>query len=272
MNRTSTPKLHAHVTALVALALGGFSTAAPAQSPTVSDLGLSTSQIEAISARLDAQASAPGIAFGSPVAFGAGWGQIFAAIGGHTLPATANQSVDGSFQFGFGLGNPHSAFGLEVAATAISLRDNFGDDGNVSLKMHHTLPSRAAIAIGVDNLGRWGDARREGRSTYAVATKVFDLFPEATSPVPVSVNLGAGDNRFTAPGDNGVSVFGSIAIIPFSRVSLIGDWTGRDANAAVSLVPFHRVPLVVTLGAINLGERYGNEVEFSGGIGYLLRF
>lgn len=251
--------------------------AVPAQAATVNDLGISLSQIRALNAQLTAPVVAPGIAFGSPIGFGASWGQAFAGIGGQTIPPGSEYGVDGSAVVGFGLGDPDRWVGLETSATIISVRDDFAEDGNANFKLHRALPWRAGIAAGVENTGRWGAARGGTSSNYLVYTQVIELSPNTPRhPLPLSINIGLGDERFVDPdrrGDtDGVGVFGSIAIAPFRQVSLIADWTGRDANAAVSLVPFRRTPLVLTLGAINLGERLGNDVEFSGGIGYLYQF
>lgn len=247
----------------------------PARAADVSQLGLSQSQVDALNAQLTAPMVAPGISFGSPVAFGAAWGQAFAGVGGTTVhnAPSSNHGVDGSVSAGFGIGNPYRYAGLEATVTSISVRDSFGDSGDVSVKLHRVLPGRSGIAVGVDNTSRWGAAKATEAGTYAAFTKVLDLNGEdARSPIAMSFNIGVGNGRFTDPGKSGVGVFGSVAIAPWRQVSFIADWGGRDANAAVSLVPFARMPVVLTLGAINLAHRFNQDTEFAGGIGYLFTF
>lgn len=244
-----------------------------AQAATVADLGLSLEQIRSLNAQLTAPIAAPGIAFGSPVGYGASWGQLFAGVGGQTIPPGNEYDVDGSMLVGFGVGDPDRYAGLELSSTIISLRNDFGEDGNYNAKLHRSLPWRASVAVGVEGAEGWGDATDAQESVYGVYTQSFELMPNSPRhPLPLILNVGVGDERFVDPGEDGVGAFGSLAIHPHRQLSVIADYTGRDTNAALSFVPFRRMPLVVTLGAINLGERLGNDVEFAGGVGYLYQF
>lgn len=244
-----------------------------AQAGTVSDLGLSLEQIRTLNAQLTAPVTAPGVAFGSPVGYGASWRQVFAGVGGQTIPPGGEYDVDGSMLVGFGLGDPERYVGLEASATIISVRDDFAEDGNYNAKLHRALPWRASFAVGVEGIEGWGAAKNTQESVYGVYTQAIELAPGSPRhPVPLIINVGVGDERFVDPGEDGVGVFGSVAIHPHRQLGIIADYTGRDANAAISFVPFRRTPLVVTLGAINLAERLGNDVEFAGGIGYLYQW
>ena len=66
-------------------------------------------------------------------------------------------------------------------------------------------------------------------------------------------------------------MFGGLAFSPIEMLSLIADWTGRDLNLGVSVVPARQIPLVISLGAINVTEEY-QEVLFAGSIGYSFNF
>ena len=248
-----------------------------ASAATLADLGLSDAQAQALMNRLNAPKSSPGIAFGSPVAFGMGWGQLGVGIGGATADSPANDDLDGSMSVSFGLGDAQKWVGLETTANIISLTNNapgsdFGEDGSFNLKLHTALPGRAAFAVGVQNVGRWGGAEGGSSSVYAAATKFFELSQNPNKPLPLAVNVGIGDNRFENNGGDGASLFGSVALVPHQQMSVIADWTGRDLNAGVSLVPLRQYPLTLSLGVINLAERLGNDTEFAGGIGYSFRF
>lgn len=253
-------------------ALGIFLTLAfaAANAGTVADLGLSVEQIRALNAQLTAPVAAPGIAFGSPTAFGAGWGQVFAGIGGQTL-SNAQDELDGSALLGAGFGDPRRGLGLEVAMNVISLQEGLGEDGNWNLKLHRTLPWRAALAVGIEDTGGWGAAKDTESSSYAAYSQVIDLAPDSPKrPLSLAFTLGVGDERFADP-DSGMGVFGAVSLALHRQGSVIADWTGRDLNLGASVAPFYRIPLVVTIGFINLTERY-EDIEFAGGVGYLHQF
>lgn len=254
---------------------------------TLRDLGLSEAQSRALLNVLDSPAASPGIAFGSPVGFGADWGELGIGVGGQTLPDdNAAGNLDGSLGMTFGLGNAEKWLGLETTVNIISLRNSFGDDGSFGFKLHTTLPGRSGFAVGVNNVGRWGDAQAGRSSVYAVGTKFFG------DAVPVALNLGVGDNQFndidrvcngaTPPVcfddvDEGANIFGGVAVFPIDQLSLIADWTGRGLNLGLSAAPFRRVPLVGTIGALNVtgayqGQQFGDEVQFGAGIGYNFSF
>lgn len=245
-----------------------------AHAATLEELGLSSDAAGYLESQLYYPGSSPAISFGSPIGFGAGYTEFIAGIGGQTLPEGSQDSVDGSMSVGVGIGDPTKWVGLEVSSTIISLQDDFGADGNFNFKLHHAIPSyRMSVAVGVENTGRWGDAKQTESAKYAVVSKVFDASPVGSNvPMSLAVTAGAGDGRFSKPGEDTINPFGAVALSLFRRVSVIADWTGRDLNAGISFLPLARLPVVVSLGAINLTERYGASVEFAGGIGYTYRF
>jgi hypothetical protein len=253
---------------LLAVALAA--TAGSAQANSITDLGLSAEQVRALNAQLTAPVASPGIAFGSPTAFGAGWGQAFAGIGGQTVDEP-NSEVDGSALLGLGFGDPNRYLALEAAMNIISLRDSFADDGSWGFKIHHTFADRSAFAVGVADVGGWGDATDTDSSTYAAYSKAIDLAPQTPKrPLTLAYNVGIGTERFADP-DQDVGVFGSVALSWHRQSSVIADFDGRDLGIGVSAVPFYRIPLVVSAGFINLTERF-DDLQFAGGVGYLHSF
>lgn len=254
------------LTSTLALALAAGS----AQAGSIADLGLTLEQVRLLNAQLTAPIAAPGIAFGSPTAFGAGWGQLFAGVGGQTIDSP-DQQVDGSALFGFGLGDPHRYLAIETAVNVISLRDGFAEDGNWSFKAHHTWSDRSALAIGVHETGGWGAAADTPTSTYVAYSRVLELDPATPKrPLTLALNVGVGNERFAAPADD-AGLFGSVALSWHRQSSVIADFDGRDLGLAVSAVPFYRIPLVATAGLINVTERYA-DMEFAAGVGYLYSF
>lgn len=244
--------------------------AGPSFAGSVTDLGLSLEQVRALNAQLTAPIVAPGIAFGSPTGFGANWGQAYAGIGGQTL-SNAEDDLDGSAVIGAGLGDSRRFLGLDAAVNIISLQEGLAKDGSWGFKVHHTFPFRAALAVGVDDTGGWGDAQGQNSSAYAAYTQVIDLAPDSPKlPMSLAINVGAGRKRFAEPGDD-MSLFGSLALAVHRQGSVIVDYHRGDLSLGSSLVPFYRMPIVITLGLINVTEQYA-DMEFAGGVGYLHHF
>lgn len=243
----------------------------------LNQLDLPESVLQQLRDMLTAPRGAPGIAFGSPVAFGAQWGDLYAGLGGQTREKTVanNDSVDGSLALGFGLGDARESVGLDTTVGVISLTEGLGDDGNVSFKLHASLPNQSAIAVGLENTGRWGLAKNTSSSVYAVYSKLWGptVFGKKR---PLATSVGVGSERFVDiddSGDNeGLGMFASTALQVNRHVSTILDWTGVDLNAAVSVVPFRTLPVTITAGMINLTENNGTDVEFSAGVGYSYNF
>ncbi|MGQ0587454.1 MAG: hypothetical protein ACT4PK_09675 [Gammaproteobacteria bacterium] len=250
--------------------------AGPAQANSIADLGLSLEQVRALNAQLTAPIAAPGVTFGAPTAFGAGWGQAFAGLGGRTLSEGSSQDpdqdLDGSALVGFGMGDPR-VLGLEIAMNIVSLSDGFAQDGSWGFKLHHSFPFRAAIAFGVDDGSGWGDAGDTHSSAYAAYSQVIDLAGDSPKrPLSLAFGLGAGKQRFAEPGkENDFAPFGSVALNWHRQASAIADWHSGDLHLALSVVPLYRLPLVATLGFINVTERFESS-DFAAGVGYLYQF
>ncbi len=254
-------------------------------------LGTANAQGAAISVPQRAPNSYAGATFGSPMAFGADWGTVGVGVYGQTLPSKFNgthvdpdEDFDGSAALVFGLGDADKYVGLETAIITTSLTgsgdltgndnsDDFGESGGFSFKLHTNVPGGAALAIGVIGTGRWGEAEDTNESSvYANATKVFSIDTGSRKHALVA-NIGVGDGQFTnSLKDDGVNVFGSLAFYLTRQFSLIADHTGRFTNLAVSAAPIAGIPLVLTLGAVNVGDRFDSPAQFAGTLAYTLSF
>lgn len=204
----------------------------------------------------------------APVAFGASWGTFGFGVYGQTF---TDRNEDGSAGFAFGLGDPAEYAALEVAVASSSLTDSnsddsFGESGSFGFKLHTSLPGYAAVAMGVNGTGRWGSdefKNNNSSSVYVVATKFVPV-----GKMGAILNIGLGDNLYNEAGEDGVGVIASGALYFTHWFSVLAEYTGRFTNAAVSVAPFPRsFPLSVTLGATNLGEEQGGDVEFAGSVG-----
>ena len=252
------------------LALALVMAAGTAHAGSVTDLGLSLEQVRALNAQLTAPIAAPGIAFGSPTGFGANWGQAYAGIGGQTA-SNSEDSLDGSALLGAGLGDSRRFLGLDATMNIISLQEGFAKDGSWGFKLHHTFPFRAAFAIGVDDTGGWGDAQQTKSSSYIAYTQVIDLAADSPKrPLSLALNLGAGRERYAEPGDS-TGFFGSAALAVHRQGSVIVDYHRGDFSLGASAVPFYRMPIVISIGLINLTEEHA-DMEFAAGVGYLYHF
>ena len=220
-----------------------------------------------------AMRSAPGASASSPAAFGASFGDVFVGAGYQQTVRMADKD-DGAVLAGFGLGNPATAVGLEVAVTSLStLREPLGNRVSASFKLHRSLPGMAAVAVGVEN-GVMHGGTDGGRSWYGVASKLFPLTPDAGRAFSsISVSAGVGDGRFRSfpavrDDRKTVGVFGSVGVRVLPAATAIADWTGQDLALALSIAPFPRFPLVITPGLADVtGQAGGNAARFGLGVG-----
>jgi hypothetical protein len=68
------------------------------------------------------------------------------------------------------------------------------------------------------------------------------------------------------------NVFGNVAINLAEPVNIFAEWTGEDLNAGVSLVPFRRIPLVITPALVDLTHKASDRTRFNLGAAYLFSF
>lgn len=209
----------------------------------------------------------PGNSVGSESAWGAAWGDFFGGAG-YQSRGRFSSLPDGSASVGFGLGDPRREVGLEVGiSSASTFRHAPGQSGSVSLKLHRALPGAYGIAIGVENGASWGGADG-GSSSYGVVSHTFQLRSDASEFLgSLAWNVGLGNSRFLsqqslAAGKKGVNAFGSAGLRLVPRASIVGDWTGQDLDASLSLVPFRSSPLVLSLGFADLTHRAGDGARF----------
>lgn len=226
-------------------------------------------------------AASPGSSSGSPTAFGADFGSIFAGASYQARTRFTN-SADGAISAGFGLGDATKAVGLEVAVSVLDLTSRGSDDqafdrGSISFKLHRRLPNNFAVAIGYENALVWGftDA---GSSFYGVGSKIFQFQDSPSKPFSsLTVSLGVGNGRFRTEDDfnadkKTVNFFGSAGLRVLEPVSIIADWTGQDLTLGASIAPFRRIPIVITPAIADITGSAGDGSRFILGIGYSYSF
>jgi len=228
----------------------------------------------------------PGVAFGSPIGFGARSGDYFFGVNGATTSGNKVEGVDpdfigdldidGSIAAGFGIGNPASAVGVEVAVNVISLTNEFGDSGSVAIKVHRNIGERGALSIGTENDLAWGEAKdyveRNTSTKFASYSHYFQLRSSPMNPGGLMVTLGAGDGRLGKVNDpKQVSPFVSVGYAWTRQFSTIVDYSGETTNVAMSIVPWRTIPIATVFGWSDLEEKRADST-FSFGLGYSNRF
>jgi hypothetical protein len=222
---------------------------------------------------------APGITIGVPSGYGADWGDAFLGLGFQASTRFADVR-DGGAVAGLGLGDARRLVGVEVAVTSFgTLRSCCR--GGLSAKVHRVLPGNTSVALGWENAVVWGRlnpgtdlATDAGSSLYGAATHVMVLREDPASAFgSVTATAGAGNGRFRREADiidgrERVNAFGGVGVRLGEPFSGVASWTGQDLNAGLSIVPFRRVPFVVTPGLADLTTR----PRFIMGAGYGVTF
>ncbi|MEL6602973.1 MAG: hypothetical protein AAFP20_07075 [Cyanobacteria bacterium J06614_10] len=224
---------------------------------------------------LDRPRPVPGSGFLTPSAYGADWGDAFIGLAGVT--AGNRSDLDGSASVGIGFGDAIRNIGAEVSVGIISL-DGFADDGIVGFKLHKVFPqvNNLAVAAGWSNAIKWGDANDAEDTFYGVVTQRFDLQPEKTNPLPLTVSLGIGTGSFRstgaiAAGDNAPNLFGSLGLRVIPELSVVSGWTGSGLGLGVSAAPFE-FPLILTAGVSDVTDNTVEGPRFNASLGYSFSF
>jgi len=213
--------------------------------------------------RIGAEYSAPSLQPGVPSAFIANWGDYFIGVSGAT-EGRLRDNVDGSVNMGVGLGDAYKAVALELDLNIASI-NNFGANGTFDAKLARVLVNRSnfrlAASVGVVNIAEWGDDPKADTNPYGVATVAWPLQPnnpKFKQTLQISVGAGGETFAFEDENDGNFGAFGSIGLELLPNLGISGGWSGRGANAGISLVPFKRTPLTVNLLAADIFDQTSN--------------
>ncbi len=216
----------------------------------------------------------PAIGINVPTGFGAEWGDVFGGITyqGSTRavpPATEAQDDDGAFAIGTGFGDASEAVGLEVVYTSFStFRSGPFSTGGFSVKLHRKLTNTSSIALGVENLVKYGGGDTD-TSVYGSYTNIFRLKDNPSKPFSeLAVTAGLGGGRFRQFEDvlednDTVNVFGSLGLRIAEPISLVTAYTGQTLTIGTSIAPFEDTPIVITPAVTDLtGDSINNNARF----------
>jgi hypothetical protein len=107
------------------------------------------------------------------------------------------------------------------------------------------------------------------RSTYAVASKEFTFRDSPNAWFrSLTASLGAGNGRYVFEEDfregrfDKVNMFGSVGLHVAEPVTVVVDWTGPDLALGLSIVPFKRIPLVISPALVDVTGMAGDGARF----------
>ncbi len=216
----------------------------------LSDLRATFTEIEAITVPSFA-VSSPGYTIVNPAGYGSGFGSAYIAAGGVFERRFDDQGQAG-VGVGFGLGDPASYVGMDVSYVLADLDEGIG---GFSFKVHRNLVNTSklgwAVGVGWEDFVTTGEPSRDS-SVYGSTSVILKLNPDISQSFSrLALTVGVGGGRFRSEDDilegNGtVGVFGSAAVRVTRSVSVIGEWTGQDLAAGVSVAPFPEINFFIT--------------------------
>ena len=212
----------------------------------------------------------PAASFGSATAFGASGGDVFIGAG-YQKRARYGPLGDGATSGGFGVGNPR-AFAVEATITSFStLRQGFGKNGSLSLKLHRVLNPHTAVAFGYENAVPWGGTDG-GRSLYIVTSRLIPLSSDEGRPFGgVGISFGVGNGRFRSEKAvrakrDGINAFGSASVRVAQPLIFMADWTGQDLNTGFA-VQLPHLPISFSVGLADVTGNAGDGARIIAGGG-----
>ncbi|HSM80175.1 MAG TPA: hypothetical protein VLS96_00740, partial [Nodosilinea sp.] len=210
---------------------------------------------------------------GIPSAFGASWGDLFisASLSGADR---LRPEADGSLSMGFGLGDPQSLVGVELAYNLLSIRE-FGDNGNFDLKVHREVyadeGTQVAAAVGLNNLLPYGpNTAGTSASLYGIVTAAHLLQPDnPVNRLPITASVGLGGGSFSGPNSD-VGVIAGVGLQVHPQFSVNTAWSGVGLNVGASIVPVPTLPITLNLlyGDIGNNTAAGSVAVLSVGYGF----
>lgn len=219
---------------------------------------------------------APNLTVWAPSGYGADSGTVYIQSDYQNRTRFTSKS-DGAVGVGIGLGDARD-LAIDVNYTVNSLSGSGGGktgDGGFSAKVHKRLGDDTSVAIGYNQFAVNGTTDYQRGSYYAVGTKIIETkkaLSEPFSRVAITVGVGGGVFNGFNPNDSptqnksGIGLFGAVSTRVSDRVAVIGEYTGQDFAAGLSIVPFKDVPLVVTPAIRDIGSQDGARVTV--GLGY----
>ena len=225
----------------------------------------------------------PGTSTGSPISFGANWGDVYAGAG-LQAPIRFSGASDGTLTVGMGFLNAMDVVGIDLSLTALStVRSGAGNRMGLNVKVHKIFAENWGVAVGASSIYLNNKPTDGNASVYGVVSKVFGLENSWASDFKsLTLSVGAGNEGFRLEKDirnnnQTIGAFGSAALKMWDQLALIVDWPGQDLDVGVSIVPFRDFPLVITPAVVDVTGTASapgapTRARFSLGVGMAVRF
>lgn len=196
----------------------------------------------------------PSLSPGVPSAFVAGWGDVFISASAATPGNQRDGVVDGSWSAGFGVGDAAKAVALEVSGGCGSIKD-FCANGSFTARLGRLLinesQSRVSLAAAWQNFAQWGNEGRQDNVYYGALSYAVPLQPGRPFAQTLQFNVGVGNSQYapfvSTNSESQIGAFASLGVEVTRYLGLSAGWSGRGANAQLSLTPFRDAPITINL-------------------------
>ncbi len=162
-------------------------------------------------------------------------GTVYGSIGGSTDSQYSDYDIDGSAEFGFGIGDADEGLGAQMSVVFASLTDDFGDAGYLNFKISRRIAAGdhpTYIGLEGSQIGTWGDSDvLEPQGTVAITTFGRASFGSSTEAYPYMLTAGAGTGLRNNQQDPGVIFGAGVGLTENFGVSAA--WTGETVDMGV---------------------------------------
>lgn len=166
-----------------------------------------------------------------------------------------NDRVDGSLEFGLGLGSAEASVGVQAKLVVTSLTDGFGDSGYLGFRLSRRIAAGGMplyLGLEADALGGWGEAEGN-KETVSLMLTGFMLAGSGETAMPVMYTIGAGNRVRNDDTDPGLFAGIGAGFTPYLGGSAA--WTGDTLDLGLSLRPSPQAPFVVNVTLSDATDR-----------------
>jgi len=200
----------------------------------------------------------PSLGGGVPTGFVGGWGDYFLSASAGTPGNLRDGSVDASFNFGFGIGDPQKFLGAELYAGIGSFK-NFNANGAFGASVGRLLVNSPDLQLGVaggviDAYSYGTESNPQPLNGYGAISAAMPLYKG--SPRIVQFTVGGGGSSFAAIDTSyqltEAGMFGSVGIEILENLGFSVGVSGRSTNLVLSWIPLRTLPIFVNLMAADV--------------------
>jgi hypothetical protein len=190
----------------------------------------------------------PAVSVGVQSAFGLGFGVLSAGGALTDRQERGVENADASGAIGLGLGNSETSMGVELTIGLISVQppwitrgSDFGEDGNLNVKLFRSLPdivpidgARSSVAVGAANAIAWGDPETIDPNYFVVGSTLFEV-TAAGERFPINLSVGAGTAVKGLERDPGVFAGAGLGLTQWASIG--AGYAGDETLIGLTLIP-----------------------------------